>query len=264
MSEPLGIVACATLYAELRELVPETSIRFVPQELHELPADPPDDSAIHAAVQRRVDQFDDGSRPYIAVAYSRSNAGIGSVSAERTPLAVWRVDDCVSVYRFRRAGDAKEPGTYYLTRGWIDRGIDAYKLYLAHRGELDRLRGNFESAASRYPDLSADWAGSDRLRRISEGPSSTDAVDAVFDDLLSFFDRVVLLDTGTLRPFHHDYAERFASFLDEFSTSETDVRTEVEPADMDLLEALCSGNQSRIRTWSEFVELIPPGTAIDP
>lgn len=245
MTPSSAVVACSTLVSELEQVAPEVPLRTIPQELHEFPANPPDDAAIEQAVTEAIDGFDDEGYDHIAVAYSRTNRGLAAVRAGTTPLFVSPFDDCIDL--LRRDRTPKADGTYYLTRGWVDHGVDLYKLYRAYAGTLDELVASFHQAES---IAGFDWHAGDRFTRLTaETPRPTeDALDRFFEELVGPFTDVVLVDTGTLTPFHQTYAEEFAAFLETYATADS-VSVTVEPGTHRWLGDLVTGDESipRIR-----------------
>lgn len=267
MTASVGVVACSTLYAELDTIDRSIEGRFVPQELHETPIDPGDRETAHERVQTAVDELSELVTDRIAVAYARSEGELADITARRVPLVVWRVADCIDGVRAR---SAKDPRTFYLTRGWIDRGIDPYKLYLAYTGEVSSLVAWFDRETEAHDDVEVTWQTGERFRRaVEQGTKGTTApVDAHFRHQLSFFNSVELIDTGTLHPFHRRYAERFAAFLEDLQITEgnpppVDVR--VRSGDLTLLETMLQGGTPSPESFGRLIEainLVEPGASI--
>lgn len=260
----IGVVACETLYADVESILPDAEVRYVPQKFHEFPISAPLDDAIADRVQDCVDALDTPDRDRIVVLYARTSDGLAGVSATHAPLVVWEVDDCISVFTRRRAstttGEAKERGTYYLTRGWIDCGVDCYKLYRAYLGEESDLLAAFER---RDDDRRVTWNDGERYRRAVERGQSTAerTVGRFFYRVVGHYERVVLVDTGHLREFHHEYAETFRSFVERLKAEHGDgesVELSVLEGDRSILETILSDDALE----SEFVETYSPGTPI--
>lgn len=254
MSERVGVVACSTLYAELAAVAPSAPVQYVPQEHHEFPSNPPDDQAIATAVQDAVDTLDATGLDGIAVAYSRTNHGLGAVEARTAPLFVMTADDCVDL--LRATDDPKADGVYYLTRGVIDRGIDARKLHRAYRGELEALIEAFEAAQADDDTLVVDWHHSDRIARLAEtAPAPPASVDRFFEALLGSFTDVALVDTPTVTPFHRRYAERFARLVERYATNVDAVEVHTVGGTHHRLSSLVTGEATDCT-------VVPPGSAV--
>lgn len=115
------IIGCETVINELRSLLPkETSCRVMEPGLHMNP------QRLQAAVQDAIDQAD-GQAEAIVLAYGLcSNAVIG-IHAQESTLIVPRAHDCIAMMLGSQSAYKRElrkaPGTYFLSKGWIDAGI---------------------------------------------------------------------------------------------------------------------------------------------
>ena len=63
----------------------------------------------------------------IILAYGLCSMGVIGLKADHSTLVIPRQDDCISIFlgsrrAYKRALD-QEPGTYFLSKGWIDAGI---------------------------------------------------------------------------------------------------------------------------------------------
>lgn len=266
MTATPGVVACSTLYAELGAFDADAVCRFVPQELHESPMDPGDPAAARDRVQAAVDGLSGDDRPHVAVAYARSEDDLVGVTAREVPLVVWRVGDCVdALLGADGPGDPKEPGTFYLTRGSIDRGVDPFKLYLAYRGEAEGLVDWFDSRVGDTAGIEVTWHRGGRMRRAIEAGAVGDieAVRDAFRRQLSYYDRVALVDTDTLEPVHRAYARRFVGFLADVLGDGGDRPTidlgEV-PGDPSILESMLGWPG----TDDVGLEVVGPGDRVGP
>ncbi len=110
------IIACATVAEELR-LMGADPERLVELEfgLHNRP------DKLHEELQRRIEEVP--GEGDIVLGYGLcSNAAVGLRSA-RHRLIIPRVDDCIALFLGSRKEYLRrmreEPGTYYLTKGWI-------------------------------------------------------------------------------------------------------------------------------------------------
>lgn len=260
----LGVVACETLYPDIEAVRPSVDRRYVPQEYHEFPANVPLDAEIASRVRDAVADLDEPGRERIAVSYATAGDGLRGVTTTHASLVVSRAADCVST--FTRGvepewmGESKADATYYLTRGWIDCGVDSYKLYRAYLGEESDLLARFGGADG---DRRVTWADGERYRRaVDRGRSMADAsVGRVFHDLVRYFERVVLIDTGHLDAFDREYAETFRSFVERLKREHGDggsVELSVIDGDLTTVRALLDDDPG----GSELVDVYPPGTTV--
>lgn len=217
-----GVVACEALYNLVERRDPDGPVRYVPAELHEFPVNVPLSGAIVTSVQAAIDELDTPDRDTIVVSYAL-DGDEDRLSATHASLVVNDVDcvstvltDAVDAY-----GENKAPGTLYLTRGWIDCGVDSYKLYRAYRGDLDGLLEAFEAAADDHADMRWTWHRGERFERALDrpAPASADLADGFFRSIVQHYDRLALVDTGDLYGFHHEYAEQVRRFIERLKPS---------------------------------------------
>lgn len=111
------VIACAAVIAELRGQLPAgTACHVVDAGLHRRPDD------LRQALQAAIDAAVDADA--VLLAYGRCSRAVIGLRARRCRLVIPRVDDCIALFLgSRRAAEretVREPGTYFLTRGWID------------------------------------------------------------------------------------------------------------------------------------------------
>lgn len=121
-----SIIACAVMRDELTAVCHETDkLTFLDYGLHNEP------DRLRKEIQREID----AAEPCDAVLLGFGccgNAVVG-VRARRQPVVIPKVDDCIAMFLGSRdayeAERRRAPGTYYLTKGWIEHGSDALKDY---------------------------------------------------------------------------------------------------------------------------------------
>ena len=118
------IIACGSIKPELEMLAGESQqlqIRYMPQNLHRIP------HKLTELLQKAIDQADE-SFTHVVLGYGLCSNGIVGLKAPSQGLYIPMVHDCISFY----LGSAKAyhkifskyPGTYHLTRSWIDNQTD--------------------------------------------------------------------------------------------------------------------------------------------
>lgn len=267
-SASIGVVACESLYSQIERLVPGATVRYVSPTRHEFPTNVPDDEAIAAHLQAHVDDLDDPSLDRIVVSYANSSDGLTGLRSTHAPLVVSRADDCTSALLAGPPGEwgeRKAFGTYYLTRGWIDCAVDSYKLYRGYLGESEALRREFDRAADAHPDMRVTWAESDAFQRaIEKGQTaSPGAVDRFFHEIVQYYETIALVDTGDLYECHHDYADRFRSFVERLARTHGDersVKLDVVDGDDQFLRALLTADD---HAQAERIDVYPPGAPVE-
>jgi len=115
------ILACAVMEKEIRHLQnARAEYRFIDYGLHCTP------EKMARALQAEVDQAAGMDYQYVLLGYGLCSNGVVGVRARKQPLVVPRIHDCISLFlgssESYRDQTAKQPGTYYLTPGWIEKG----------------------------------------------------------------------------------------------------------------------------------------------
>ena len=132
-TNPLGIearrtkvLACATVVEEMETMLPDGIQRQVLEfGLHLHP------KLLNAALQDAIDASTDVD--LILLGYGLCSRSIIGLKSSHATLVVPRTDDCIAIFLGSR--DAyhqqmnREPGTYYLTKGWIEAGDTPFEDY---------------------------------------------------------------------------------------------------------------------------------------
>ncbi len=156
---PQKVLACATVMEEMQPLLPADMPRQVLDfGLHINPA------SLKAALQDAIDASAEEAETVI-LGYGFCSMAVVGLHARGCTLVVPRVDDCISIFlgsrdAYQRHAKA-EPGTYYLTKGWIEVGDTPFS-------DFDRLAEKYGAAKA------------DRLVRLS----------------VKNYTRLALIDTG--------------------------------------------------------------------
>ncbi len=127
MTRRLFVLACATVIEEMIPLIPEgTEYEILDFGLHINP------EQLRHTLQQRIDVL---QKPYDAVilGYGLCSQAVIGIQARQSPLVIPRVDDCIAIFLgsrdAHREQHAREPGTYYLTKGWIEVGDTPFNEY---------------------------------------------------------------------------------------------------------------------------------------
>jgi len=140
-SQPVVLVACKVLAAALERLLPRdltAEVRFLEYGLHRVPV------KLTGALQEALDEIEQPS--LVVLGYGLCGNGLKDIRAGRHTLLVPRTDDCIAIllgsYRAYMRQFADEPGTYYLTKGWLESGshpLKEYQEYLPKYGHEQTL-----------------------------------------------------------------------------------------------------------------------------
>jgi hypothetical protein len=130
------VIACATVIEEILPLLPpDVGHRVLDFGLHT------DPDKLRKALQTAIDAAS-GEADTIVLGYGLCSRGVVGIQATDCTLIVPRVDDCIAIFlgshSAYRQQARSEPGTYYLTKGWIEVGDSPFADYermAANRGQ---------------------------------------------------------------------------------------------------------------------------------
>jgi hypothetical protein len=114
------LIACATVIEEILPILPED----VPFETLDfgLHINPPE---LKQVLQQKIDQHSSDA-DVLLLGYGLCSMAIVGLTATDATLVIPRTDDCIAIFLGSSASykqqAKKEPGTYYLTKGWIEVG----------------------------------------------------------------------------------------------------------------------------------------------
>lgn len=161
VTEGAKIIACATVAEELRHLgVAEESLKVLDFGLHVFP------DQLKETLQAEIDATSGDCD--ILLGYGLCSNALLGLSSSTHRLVVPRVDDCIALFLGSRSEHlrqlAEQPGTYYLTKGWVEAADVPYYEY--------------QRMTEKY--------GEERARKVSR-------------IMLANYTRVLLVDTGNYR-----------------------------------------------------------------
>ncbi len=121
------VMACATVIEEMLPLLPPGMQHQVFDfGLHVNPA------KLRRTLQDAIDAVS-GQYDTIILGYGLCSQAVIGIRATHCTLVVPRVDDCIAIFLGSRAAyraqSQAEPGTYYLTKGWIEVGDSPFAEY---------------------------------------------------------------------------------------------------------------------------------------
>ncbi len=119
---------------------------FMDYGLHRTPA------LMTPALQAEIDGLDEPST--ILVGYGLCGNGLAGLKSGPHTLVIPRTDDCITLLlgsyrRYKEEFDA-EPGTYYLTKGWLESGSNPLQEY--------------QELVAKYDQETADWITDEEYR----------------------------------------------------------------------------------------------------
>jgi hypothetical protein len=142
---PVAIIACKVLRSIILERleaagVPTASsarrLTFLEYGLHRFP------QLMAPAIQEQIDTLPEPS--LVVIGYGLCGNGVVGVKAREHTLLIPRTDDCIAMflgsYETYLEEFGSSPGTYYLTKGWLESGshpLSEYKEYREKYGPED-------------------------------------------------------------------------------------------------------------------------------
>jgi hypothetical protein len=122
------VIACNIMKDEiLRFQANGISFIFLEQSLHR------NTDKMKNAIQEEILRADDWEGDYIILCYGLCSNGILGIKSSRHSIVIPRVHDCIALFlgspKKYDEEHQKEPGTYYLTKGWIEEGKSPLGIY---------------------------------------------------------------------------------------------------------------------------------------
>lgn len=125
--KPVRIVACRVLQALMEPYLKDAPmpVTFLDYGYHRTP------QLMTPALQAEIDRIAEPS--IIIVGYGLCGNGLAGLQARQHTLIIPRADDCIAMllgsYRRYIEEFSAEPGTYYITKGWLESGSHPLKEY---------------------------------------------------------------------------------------------------------------------------------------
>lgn len=116
------IIACSTIRREIEAINPGMDSEYLEYGLHRTP------EKLNQKVQEAVRKSEAAGFRKIRLGYGLCSNGVAGISGEKARLIVPRMHDCISILlgssQSYHHEFCKNPGTIYLSRGWIEFGGD--------------------------------------------------------------------------------------------------------------------------------------------
>lgn len=125
---PVVVIACQVLQSMLEQMLPDdlaAQVTFLDYGLHRVP------SKMTWNLQDAIDGVEEPS--LVVLGYGLCGNGLNGIRAGVHTLLVPRTDDCIAILLGSRQAYVREfeavPGTYYLSKGWLESGSHPLKEY---------------------------------------------------------------------------------------------------------------------------------------
>jgi hypothetical protein len=130
------VIACATVIDEMMPYIPpHMSYKILDFGLHNNP------EALTRALQDELDATPPHIRTVI-LGYGLCSQAVVGLKSDRSTLVIPRVDDCIAIFLGSTEKYREQcryvPGTYYLTKGWIEAGyspLNEFEVLVDQYGE---------------------------------------------------------------------------------------------------------------------------------
>ncbi len=154
----LKLISCEIFHREMCAAVAQAArpvdIEFLPKGLHDI-----GQQGMVQRLQEAVDRVNTDRYDTILLGYALCNNGICGLTARTLPIIIPRAHDCITLFfgshaRYLDYFNAN-PGTYFLTTGWLERGGDLgelRQLSIPHQMGMDL---SFDELVARYGEDNA-------------------------------------------------------------------------------------------------------------
>lgn len=127
MSKKIKLFCCKTMMDEIEAMKPDDmAVEYMEYALHRTP------EKLREELQRRIDEEKEADT--LVFVYGLCSRGLDGLKSGDKTLVIPRVHDCISLLLGSREKYEEEfgadPGTYYLSKGWIDQKADPYVEFL--------------------------------------------------------------------------------------------------------------------------------------
>ena len=154
----LKLVACEVLYRELCSLIArsphQVDLAFLPKGLHDIGS-----AGMVERLQAAVDSAETPGYDALLMGYALCNNGISGLRARTLPLVIPRGHDCMTLFLGSRSRYQQyftdNPGTYFLTSGWIERGESAGELRQLSIQNRNGMDLTYDQLVARYGEENA-------------------------------------------------------------------------------------------------------------
>ncbi|MDP6510079.1 MAG: DUF1638 domain-containing protein [Dehalococcoidia bacterium] len=127
------VIACRVLEDMFRRHPGDGKALFLEYGLHRTP------QKLAPTLQEEIDRIPSPS--VVLLGYGLCGNGLVGLRAGEHKLVIPRVDDCISILLGSRQRyleeTSRQPGTYYLSKGWLERATDPLKEYQSYLQKYD-------------------------------------------------------------------------------------------------------------------------------
>jgi len=161
------VIACETLKTEIEKLLPEgvelKSFKFGPHRFQD---------ELRQNLKEEIDR--NNNVDCIFLGYGLCGKGTLGLCSHRAKILIPRIGDCIGIFLGSRKEYKKqyykEPGTFYLTKGWIESGDDPYSEYLklCEKYDQDRALSMAKQIIKNYKRIGLINLGNQNIEKYRE------------------------------------------------------------------------------------------------
>jgi Protein of unknown function (DUF1638) len=153
----LKLISCEIFYREFSAALARSphmvDAQFLPKGLHDVGT-----TEMRSQLQNAVDRVDSGYDA-ILIGYGLCNNGIVGLTSRATKLVIPRAHDCITLFMGSKERYLEyfqnNPGVYFQTSGWIERGEVNGELSQLAIGQKLKIKQSFEDMVTRYGEENA-------------------------------------------------------------------------------------------------------------
>jgi hypothetical protein len=159
-SKRFALVTCEVFYREMCWAISrspnQVDMATLPKGLHDLGS-----TKMRARVQQAIDDVAADGYDAILMGYGLCNNGLAGIKAPKIPLVLPRAHDCITLFMGSRQRYVRyfndNPGTYFKTTGWIERGAIGDDLKQLSIQQENGMNMGYEEMVEKYGEDNAQY-----------------------------------------------------------------------------------------------------------
>ncbi|OGV56881.1 MAG: hypothetical protein A2017_05080 [Lentisphaerae bacterium GWF2_44_16] len=156
----LKLICCEIFYREACYVASRSKnrvdVEFLPKGMHDL-----ESGDMRLKLQAAIDRNSDSDYDYLLLGYALCNNGTAGLTAASKTLVIPKAHDCITLFLGSRKKYSdyfsNNPGVYFYTSGWIERGDDTgdlQELSIQHKTGMDK---SYEELVREYGEDNAKY-----------------------------------------------------------------------------------------------------------
>jgi len=156
----LKLISCEIFYREMCAAIARSinriDVEFLPKGLHDIGQE-----KMLNRLRSALEAMDESNYDAVLLGYGLGNNGVAGLTARSVPLVIPRAHDCITLFLGSKERYADyfqdHPGTYFLTTGWIERGLDLGEMTHLSVQHIHGLDQPYEQLAAKYGEDNAKY-----------------------------------------------------------------------------------------------------------